>query len=291
MSSPSPSSSLLKLAARGWIAICGLYFLWEATQYRGFFGRLAELQIKYFGSYAPLLTFLFLFCLTALPAWLVLRILRKREREAQQAEPAVTVQIRRAKRLRTILYGFAGVTAIVAMTFVIFALFMLPGSRGNAQTIAASDVGTVAIGEGPTRLVGGEIGTIVLFGQDWFLGDNRMAFAPYRAAGKDGALARLFVQLDASNRTRLAQMGQRPAWSGILVEGGLPGTARVLFNSIGVGISKPYYTLYRDEFSLKIRYWTQSIQWALLTAFLLIFGRLQTRRIEKLEKNRPPISA
>ena len=140
-------------------------------------------------------------------------------------------------------------------------------------------------------MVGGEIGNIILFGQDWYLGDNRMAFAPYRASGKNGSVARLFIQLDASNKTRLAQMGQRPAWSGILVEGGLPGTARALFNSTGVGISKPYYTLYRDEFSLKIRYWTQSIQWALLAAFLLIFGRLQTRRIEKLEENQTVTSA
>ena len=115
MSPSSPLSSLLKLAARGWIALCGLYFLWEATQYRGFFGRLAELQIKYFGTYAPLLTYLFLFCLTVLPAWLVLRILRKREREAQKAEPELTIRIRRIKRLRTVLYGFAGATAIVAV--------------------------------------------------------------------------------------------------------------------------------------------------------------------------------
>lgn len=282
----SKRSPLLKLAAQTWLGLAGLYFLWEAMNYRGIFGRLAELQIHYFGAYAPLLTFLFLFGLAALPAWLVLRFLRRREQEEQSLNEALTLQIKRGKKLRTILYSFAAATTVVVVGFVVFVLFLLPSPQGNAQTIAASDVGTIGVKEGPARLVGGEIGTIVFFGQDWFIGDDRMAFAPYRAAGKDGRLARVFVQLEAKNRTQLATITQRPAWSGILVQGGLPGTARVLFNSLGVGISDPYYTLYRDEYSLKIRYWLQAIQWTILAAFLLIFGRMQTRRIKKLEEER-----
>lgn len=285
MKSRKPSS-LPKLAARGWIGLFGLYFLWEAANYLGFFGRLAELQIHYFGAYAPLLTFLLLFGLAALPAWLILRILRRRETAEQNLEQALSTQISRAKKLRAILYGFAAAAAVVVVGLVAFILFMLPGPQGRSQTIAASDVGTIAINEGPARLVGGEIGTIIFFGQDWFVGDDRMAFAPYRPAGKDGRLTRVFVQIEATSKKQLAGTTQRPAWSGILVEGGLPGTARVLFNSIGTGISDPYYTLYRDEYSLKIRYWLQSIQWTILAAFLLIFGRMQARRAEKLEKER-----
>lgn len=286
----SKRSPLLKLAAQGWLGLSGLYFLWEAMNYRGFFGRLAELQIHYFGAYAPLLTFLFLFGLAALPAWLILRVLRRREQEDQSLTESLTLKIKRGKRLRAIVYSFAAATSVVMVGFVIFTLFMLPNPQGKAQTIAASDFGSVAVKEGPARLVGGELGTIVFFGQDWFIGDDRMAFAPYRAA-VDGRLARVFVQLEAKNRTQLVGITQRPAWSGILVEGGLPGTARVLFNSLGVGISKPYYTLYRDEYSLKIRYWLQAIQWTILAAFLLIIGRMQTRRIKKLEEERRALIA
>lgn len=282
----SKRSPLLRLAAQVWLGLAGLYFLWEAMNYRGFFGRFAELQIHYFGAYAPLLTFLFLFGLAAFPAWLILRFLRRREQEEQSLSETLTLQIKRGKRLRTILYSFAAATSFVVAGFILFVLLMLPSPQGNVQTIAASDVGTIAVKEGPARLVGGEIGTMVFFGQDWFIGDDRMAFAPYRAAGKDGRLARVFVQLEAKNKTQLTTITQRPAWSGLLVEGGLPGTARVLFNSLGVGISDPYYTLYRDEYSLKIRYWLQAIQWTILAAFLLIFGRMQTRRIKKLEEER-----
>ena len=287
----SKRSPLLRLAAQAWLAIAGLYFLWEAMNDRGFFGRLAELQIHYFGAYAPLLTFLLLFGLAALPAWLLLRILRRREQQEQSPSEILSLQIKRGKRLRTILYSFAAATTVVVAAFIVFVLFMLPSPQGNVQTIAASDVGTIAVKEGPARMVGGEIGTIVFFGQDWFIGDDRMAFAPYRAAGKDGRLARVFVQLEAKNKTQLASITQRPAWSGILVEGGLPGTARVLFNSLGVGISDPYYTLYRDEYSLKIRYWLQAIQWTILAVFLLIFARMQTRRVKKLEEERGELVA
>lgn len=281
----SKRSAFLRPAAQVWLVFFGLYFLWEAMNYRGLFGRLAELQIHYFGAYAPLLTYLFLFGLAALPAWLILRLLRRREQGEQTPAESFALEIKRAKRLRAILYSFAAATAVVVAGFAIFVLFMLPRPEGEAQTLAASDFSAVAVKEGPTRLVGGEIGTIVFFGQDWFISDDRMAFAPYRAAG-DGRLARVFVQLEARDKTELARLAQRPAWSGVLVEGGLPGTARALFNSLGVGISDPYYTLYRDEYSMRIRYWLQTVQWAILTVFLLIFGRMQTRRIKKLEEER-----
>ncbi|MXP44606.1 hypothetical protein [Allopontixanthobacter sediminis] len=274
--------SVVRLAARAWIVLCALYFLWEAVSYRGFFGRLAELQLGYFGAYAPLLTFLFLFCLAALPAWLVLRVLRKRENAEQSIEQNRLNPIKRAKTLRAVLYGFGMAACLVIAGFVIFTLFMLPGTTGARQTIAASDFGVVSVEEGPARIVGGEVGEIIFFGQDWFLGDDRMAFAPYRAAGQ-GKSARVFVQLDATDRNELIGLTQKPAWSGLLVEGGLPGTARALFNSIGVGIGDPYYTLYIDKNSLEIRYWLQAIQWAILAAFLLIFGKVQSRRIRRME--------
>ncbi|MBN8842302.1 MAG: hypothetical protein J0H88_03560 [Sphingomonadales bacterium] len=277
------SKSLTKLAVRAWIALCGLYFLWEAATYRGFFGRLAEWQIAHFGAYAPLLTFLFLFLLAIFPAWLILRILRRRDPEPD-VEPPLDVQIKRARTLRAIVYGFAAVSFCVVLGFAAYTLFALPGPDGRQQTIAASDAGSVPIVEGPARLVGGEIGTVVFFGQDWFIGDDRMAFAPYRPAS--GGAATFFVQLDATNKDKLAGLTQRPAWSGLLVEGGLPGTARVLFNAIGVGIRDPYYTLYRDEYSLKMRYWLQTIQWLILTAFLLGFTALQSRRIKRLEETK-----
>lgn len=275
------SKLLTKLAVRAWIGLCGLYFLWEALNYRGFFGRLAEWQIGHFGAYAPLLTFLFLFLLFVFPAWLIVRILRKRDPEPE-VEPPLEVQLKRAKALRAICFGFTVVNSAVLLGFAMFTLFGLPSAEGRPQTIAASDAGSITISEGPARLVGGEIGTVIFFGQDWFLADDRMAFAPYRPAGSGAAT--LFVQLNVNKSGKLVSFSQRPAWSGILVKGGLPGTVRSLFNGIGVGINDTYYTLYRDEYSMKIRYWLQTVQWLILTAFLAAFTSLQSRRVKRLAK-------
>lgn len=282
------SRSLMKLAVRAWIGLCGLYFLWEAATYRGLFSRLTEWQIGHFGTYAPLLTFLFLFLLGILPAWVVARVLRKRDPEPEAAPP-LEVQIRHARSLRAIYYGFSAIAFAVVLGFLAYTLFALPGPDGRVQTIAASDAGTISIAEGPARLVGGEIGTIVFFGQDWLIADDRMAFAPYRPAGSGVAV--LFVQLEAINKEKLATFGQRPSWSGILVEGGLPGAVRSLFNGIGVGVGNPYYTLYRDEYSLKIRYWLQTIQWLILAGFLAAFTALQSRRIKRLEASKGELAA
>lgn len=264
----------------------GLYFLWEAVSYRGLFGRLAEWQIGRFGTYVPLLTYLLLLGVAVVPVWIIIRFLMRRAEEDMDTEAVLELRMTQAARLRLLLIG-VGVTSLsVAAGFVVFAVWMLPGQSGQLQTISSAEFGTLPVKEGPARIVGGELGTVIYFGQDWFIGDDRMAFSPYRPPAPGNGAAQVFVQLEATSRADLERIVQRPAWSGIIVEGGLPGPVRVLFNDIGIGIGTPYYTLYQNEYALKIRYWLQSIQWALLTVFMVLLVALQSRTIRKLEKQR-----
>ena len=136
--------------------------------------------------------------------------------------------------------------------------------------------------------MGGELGTVIFFGQDWIIGSDRMAFSPYRAAGSSDGVSRVFIQLEATKKNGREEVVQAPSWSGIIVEGGLPGTVRVLFNSIGVGIADPYYTLYKNEYALKVRHWLQALQWTILGIFLAIIGFVQTRTVRKLERQEEP---
>jgi hypothetical protein len=172
----------------------------------------------------------------------------------------------------------------IAAGFVIYAVWMLPSQSGPLQTISSAEFGTLPVKEGPARVVGGDLGTVIYFGQDWFIGDDRMAFSPYRAPAQGNGPAHIFIQLKATSKTDLERIIQRLSWSGILVEGGLPGPVRVLFNNIGVGMAKPHYTLYQSEYTLKIRYWLQAIQWALLAFFISLLVALQSRTIRKLEE-------
>lgn len=279
------SHRMLKRLVTAWTVLCAAYFMWEALGYRGLFGRLAELQIAKFGAYAPLLTYLALVAIAVVPALFILWFLTRTTSNDAQPDNDLTIQIGQAKRIRAVLAVVGATVLTVALGFAAFAAWFLPGQAGTPQTIAISDVGTIEITEGPARLVGGELGTIVYFGQDWFIGEERMAFAPYRQAGGGGGLARVFVELDAQSPEKLKELGQRPAWSGIIVEGALPGTARALFNHIGVGVETPHYTLYRTEYDLKLRYWLQAIQWAMLAGFIGLLVMLQWRKIRRLEKD------
>jgi hypothetical protein len=281
----SSSHRLLKRLVSGWAALCAAYFMWEALGYRGLFGRLAELQIAKFGAYAPLLTYLVLVGIAVVPALLILWFFTRKASTEAGSDNDLELQIGQAKRIRAVLAVVGATVLTVGLGFAVFAWWFLPGESGKQQTIAISDVGTVEITEGPARLVGGELGTIVYFGQDWFIGEERMAFAPYRPAGGGDGLARVFVELDAQSPGKLKALDQRPAWSGIIVEGALPGTARALFSYIGVGVATPHYTLYRTEYDLKIRYWLQAIQWTMLAVFIGLLVMLQSRRIRRLEKD------
>lgn len=283
--------SRIKLVASIWAALAAVYFLWEALNYRGFFGRLAELQIGRFGAYAPFLTFLFLFALAVLPALLVVWILRPSEKDLAHDSALADLRITQARRLRAVLAVLGGISASVSLGFLAYMLLALPGDEGKLHTVSVSDIGTRSVIEGPTRLVGGELGTIVYFGHDWYIGDERMAFAPYRPPAATKEPARVFVELDARNRNSLAATQQRPVWSGILVRGGLPGTARALFNSISVTVSEPHFTLYRDARALTIGYWLQAIQWMILAVFLGLLALLVTRRIKRLQTTKEAMLA
>ncbi len=276
-------------AAAVWALIVGAYFLWEALAYRGIFARLAELQIGRFGAYAPLVTYMLLFALAVVPVLIILWLISGREPGADDRGALIVTRLGQAQRLRSVLRALGVIALLVAGGFALYASAFLPGQTGRMQTVAVSEIGAIDIAEGPARLVGGELGTIVYFGHDWYISDQRMAFAPYRPAGGDG-VSRLFVELDARDRGALEALQQRPEWSGILVKGGLPGPARVLFSSIGVGIGEPYYTLYRTDHALKIGYWLQAVQWLIVAVFLGAVVLVQSRRIRRLERERDTLA-
>lgn len=209
-------------AAAIWALVVAIYFLWEALAYRGVFARLAEFQISRFGAYAPLVTYMLLCALAVIPVLILLWLIGSRNPEADDLGALVETRLGQAQRLRSVLKALAVTALLVAGGFAVYASVFLPGQTGRMQTIAVSEVGALEVAEGPARLVGGELGTIVYFGHDWYISDERMAFAPYRPAGGDG-VSRLFVELDASDRRALETLQQRPEWSGILVQGGFRG--------------------------------------------------------------------
>jgi hypothetical protein len=267
-----------------WIALCCAYFLWEAARYRGLYAWLAEKQIAHFGGYVPLFTFVFLCFLGFLPALLLRWVIKRTHSRSDDAALVATAALKRAVQIRRLLFGTAGVVGGFVLGTMMYALFLLPVEGGKIQTVTATDVEPQGVSEGSTRLVGGELGKVATFGQFWFLDDRHVAYAPYRAPGLENDATQLFVQLQADSSESLAKIVQRPSWSGILVEGGLPGTMRSLFASLGARPGEPYFTLYPDRAALQSLYWVQAAQLALLALFFGLLGFLQSRRIARMTR-------
>jgi hypothetical protein len=167
---------------------------------------------------------------------------------------------------------------------VLLTLFFLPGNSGERREITPADTVQLALSEGPSRLTGGEVGLVAYFGQYWFLDDSFVAYAPYRQPGAKNQPARLFVMLRAESREKLVEAAQRPAWTGILVEGGLPGTIRTLFRGYDIPVGQQYFTLYPDRKAIQARYWVQAGQLLLVALALLLFGLFQRRRARRLQR-------
>lgn len=276
--------SLGRQLARVWIALVGAYFLWEAANYRRFYAWLAEWQIANFGGYVPLLNFIALLFIGWLPIWVIRKIVRARNKNEQSAQAKYDRLLVDANRLRVFLLGGAiaalgGLLATLALAFI-----LVPRADGPVQSLAASEFGTTTIAEGPTRVVGGELGTIISFGQDWQFSENRNIYAPYRSTSMDKEPNIVFIKLSVGKSENLTRLRSRPAWSGILVRGGMPGTIRSLFGSVGVKIANPHFTLYPDLASIRSTYWVQAGQLALLVLLLLFLGWRQSKRVAKLRE-------
>lgn len=286
----SSNRAFARQIPRIWILLVGAYFLWEASNYRGLYGWLAETQIAYFGGYVPLLNYAFLVFLGWVPIWIFRRISKSREKDEPSPYDLFGRAIADANRVRLFALG-AALAAFggFAMT-LIFALALVPSDQGPVQSIAASELDTATIRVGPTRLVGGELGPAVSFGQNWLFDDKRTVYAPYQVSGSEQKARVVFIRLTVSNEEEGRLIRDRPAWTGVLVEEGVPGTVQSFYRSLGVATATPYFTLYPDINAVRATYWVQAGQLALLFVLLLLVGYWQTRRLKRLRDDRDQIA-
>lgn len=269
-----------------WILLVGAYFLWEAANYRGIYGWLAETQIEYFGGYMPLLNYAFLVFLGWIPIWIVRRLSKTEDKVELSQYDLFSQAITDANRMRVLSIGAALAACGGLVITLVFALYLVPSDQGLTQSFAASELETATIRVGPTRLVGGELGPVVTFGQDWLFDERLTVYAPYQLAGPEQKPRVIFIRLLAGSDDELKQLRDRPAWTGVLIEEGVPGTVQSFYKSLGVATATPYYTLYPDINSIRATYWVQAGQLALLSVLLLLVGWWQTRWVNRLREDR-----
>ena len=270
----------LRALAWIWIAAAIGYCLWEATAYRGLFALLSEGELVSFGGYAPLLNCIALSVLLSLPAGILLRYLAN---EKSDAEPPLYAAQRSAQRIASLLTVIGASLLLACATTAVYAAYAFPQATRSAQMIAVGiDDAGIEPSEGSTRLVAGRMGRVAVFRQFWFIGDAATAFAPYTPVEADGRNARYFVEIDFEQIDDLRGKLNRPVWSGLLVEGGLPGTMRALYEKFGIAVPPHHYTLYSSRAKAQSIYWIKAGQLGLSAIILLLLGWAQQRRANRL---------
>lgn len=275
------SVRLARLLALGWVALVTIYFLIEAATYTGLYRWLAELQLWWWFFYLPMLSIFVLVAIFSLPALIVLAVLYRRGRRDLSDEARARAGLRFSERFGRGLFAAAGLFAVAAAGLLIHAYAGLPSAKGYVRLHSVGTASRDLPTEGPTQLIGVAPARVGVYGTYWMVGYRHIGFAP---AASSPALrsVRFFVEVPPGRDGLYPRTTAATAWTGILVEGGLPGAMQRLFRANGYVIPARHYTLYQSEASMRIVYLVRTAQFALVAAMLLGFATWQRRNVNRL---------
>lgn len=266
-----------------WLALLAGMFVWQATQYHGIVGLLAEWQYRVLDHYYPGLTIAGLCLFFSLPLILMLLILWRRwRRKNEEVGDPVVLMLNASVRLRRWCYALSIFAASAAALVLVLAYF-LPKEGMPVHLIDIRAAQNPKIPEGSATVIGPvDMDALVRFEDKALLFHRRLYFAPIRYHVKGEALpARFFVQVE--ERADLPRPFV-PVVSGVLAQSALPGDVEQLYRNIRYPVSDRPYLLYKDGATLRWRYYMLAGQIALVALLLTLAGwreGLRGRRIER----------
>ncbi|MBN8829428.1 MAG: hypothetical protein J0G94_02085 [Sphingomonadales bacterium] len=289
-----------------WIVLVGLFFLFQALNYRGLAGFLAEWQFLLFDRYWPTLTLLFLTTLFSLPPIILVWILRVRQRRKERSATGYidNRRIVQGKFARTESF-FLGACAggLLAAVIVLILSLQLPSDEGLPREIELGKPEAIAPVEGRAVLRGNvDLSETAQFNEDLLLVKRTLYFAPIRPPHDTGPL-RYFVEVRRENvpdyddirfpkderlvkvwRFRVPNQTFTPYTNGLLRRHGLPGEIATLYRLAGHKVHYDNYVLFSSLEQLTWRYYVlagEFFVWAVLAAIgAFIFGR-RRRAVER----------
>ncbi|MBN8818046.1 MAG: hypothetical protein J0I80_04920 [Sphingomonas sp.] len=295
-----------------WIALVSLYFLFQALDYRGLIGWLAELQFLHFDRYWPTLTFVAMTGLFSLPLVALVWLLRMRQRHSETFGPARVDDARIIRgRLARLQGFFAGVSAgsLVAAIIVLILRMQLPVDSGSPRSIVLGSPDAIAPVEGRAVITGSvDLDETSQFNENLLLVKRTLYFAPVRAPGDRGPL-RYFVEVKREDvkgpynqihfpkdkerlvhvwRFRVPGIQFTPYMQGVLRRRALPGEIVNLYRYAGYKVDDDNYVLFSAPEKLSWRYYVLAGEFALSTIIAgiaaFLFGwrkRAVDKRIER----------
>jgi membrane protein implicated in regulation of membrane protease activity len=290
-----------------WMVLVALFFLFQALDYRGLAGWLAERQFLYFDHYWPTLTFLGLTALFSIPFIIAVWLLRRRQRRMEQSTTG-RIDDRRivhGKLARTEAF-FVGACAggLLAAIIVLIMRLQLPSDEGLPRSIVLGTPDAIAPVEGRAVLRGQvDLSETAQFNEDLLLVKRTFYFAPIRARGETGAL-RYFVEVRRNAATQGYDDIRFPeakhpvqVWrfrvpretftahtDGLLRRHALPGEIVNLYRLAGHEVDSDNYVLFSSIERLSWRYYVLAGEFCLWAVLAGIAALLLARRKRAVER-------
>ena len=264
---------------RVWLAVAGLFLLWQTLTYRGLSALAAEWQFNEFGFYHPALTFLVLLLILAAPLAFLRLLPSARRQEVVEAPSRLGYAIGTTSRLLKTLFGAALCVVVAALVVAAFVLF-LPRADGPVHQVdAGADTGQPFVG--PVELRGRVLyDKTSVFNEDFLLGRRVSRFAPVVGEGTDQTSLRFFVELPSA--APATQPRSTAVHTGILRQGGLPGELIQLYRYAGFRVEPGYYVLFASEASMRHTYFTTAVELLVLALFIALIGAIYAYRRKHL---------
>jgi hypothetical protein len=260
-----------------WVFLVLLYFLWEASEYRGLYALLSEWQFEQFGHYLPVLTFAFLAILFGSPAAWLFRARRRADRPVLGDRTGRAAAIATGSNFRRILFAFSGGLLGAALVTLLWTL-TLPRMAPTTRIITVGAPDSIAPARGPATLRGHILYTrTAAFAQDLWITRRGVRFAPVlAAAGQERPRTiRYFVELlptDVPDPRMEQAVLER---SGVLLRDALPGSIVRLYRYAGYTVESPYHVLYASGRTIRWPYYVTAVQLAVAALILFLAGLFQ----------------
>ncbi|MDB5575131.1 MAG: hypothetical protein JWR80_307 [Bradyrhizobium sp.] len=275
---------------RLWLAVAGLFLLWQTMTYRGVSALAAEWQYNAFGAYHPALTYLVLLLLLCSPLLLlrvpVRRMVGRRGRSRRETVPPeaqFSYAIGTTTRLLKTLFG-AALAVVVAAGVVASITLFLPSANGPlSQAVVSDDAAPPS--PGPVELTGRLLtDKTSVFSEDFIVGRRSSRFAPMVGEGADQTVLHYFVELPPE--TAKSGPGVVSVRKGILRKGGLPGELVRLYRYAGFRVDSNYHVLFASSESMRRGYLTDAFELLVLAFFIALVGGIYAYRRRRLQKLR-----
>ena len=269
---------------RVWVAVAGVFVLWQSFTYTGLSASAAEWQFNIFGFYNPALTFLTLVAILSSPL-LLLRLRRERRDRTPSAQLSFEAQCNQAIRSTTrwlkTLVGLALLAIGAAAVVLMFTLF-LPQDSGPSTRVVISDEAAPPV-LGAVELSGRLLtDATAVFNEDFFITRRNSRFAPIVGVDTDRTILHFFVELPPE--AAAARPAGASVQRGVLRQGGMPGALIRLYRYAGYRVDPNYYVLFASEASMRRSYVTNAIELLILGCFVFLLTGLCAFRRSRLRK-------